>query len=356
MALFVGLAYWIIHASVEWLWQMAGVSIPAVLFLAAGVAGVDARVDVLWPRWNRWLKLRAHREPSVDLPGKVATPAAEEPGVVQAQATGADKEGSFLPIRRTEKYLSRQSRRRRKEARRQANAERLQPPGLLSPLFRVFLVALALIVILSAGLPYLSLQIQNSALGIAKTDGVQAAARAASARWLQPSDPGPFVTQAGIYSSAASSAAASGAPDRAGAVLDNLALSIASYQDAIENEPADWALRYRAGVETVNLLLASEYAAGKDPALDYAELIPLIPGLEDWSALSGSGYSATALPEPGVAAASLAQTAETRQRAQDLRSLSPDELRQRAVQFLDAARERNPLASQVTEALKIIGE
>ncbi len=186
---------------------------------------------------------------------------------------------TLLPIRRSEKYLSKQGRRRRKEARRRSNAERLQPPGVLSPVFRLLLLALSLIVILSAGLPYLSLQIQNSALGIADTDGVRAAARAEAARWLQPADPAPFLTQAAIYSSAASRAAASGAPDRTGAVLDNLALSIRSYENAIANDPADWALRYRAGLATLNLLLASEYAAGRDPALDYATLAPLVPGL-----------------------------------------------------------------------------
>ncbi len=152
-------------------------------------------------------------------------------------------------------------------------------------MFRFLLMVLALIVILSAGLPYLSLKIRDSALGIAKTDGVRAASRAETALWLQPADPGPFVTQAGIYSSAASVAAASGAPDRAGAVLDNLALSISSYENAIANEPADWTLRYQAGVETLNLLLASQYAAGRAPHIDYAALIRLIPGLEDWSAV-----------------------------------------------------------------------
>jgi hypothetical protein len=211
-------------------------------------------------------------------------------------------------------------------------------------------MTLSLIVIVSAGLPYLSLQIQDSALGMAKTDGVRAASRAEAAQWLQPADPSPFATQAHIYSSSASAAAASGTSDRAGAVLDNLALSIRSYENAIAAEPADWSLRYRAGVATLNLLVASEYATGRDPALDYATLISAVPGLQDWSALSGSG---TSLPEPGAAAGSLAKTATTGQIAAEYRNLSPAELRQRAIEFLDAAKERNPLASQVTEALKI---
>ncbi len=358
MAILVGIAYWLVHASVDWQWQMAGVSIPMLLLLAAGVASVDARADVMWPRWNRWLRLRGR---AVDVApvgsGLVheATSSAEEEADRQdagQEETAEDGQGgAFLPVRRTEKYLSEQRRRRRKQARKRGNAQRLQPPGVLSPMFRVLLMTLSLIVIVSTGLPYLSLQIQNSALGIAKTDGVRAASRAEAARWLQPADPGPFVTQARIYSSAASAGAASGASDRAGAVLDNLALSIRSYENAIAAEPADWTLRYRAGVATLNLLLASEYAAHEDPALDYATLTPLVPALEDWSALSETGGL---LPEPGAAAGSLAKTATTRQVAEYFRGLSPEKLRQRAIEFLDAAKERNPLASQVTEALKIV--
>jgi len=340
MAIFAAVAYWLIHASVDWLWQMAGVSIPALLLLAAGVASVDARAEIMWPRWSRWLSVRPRTDTPV--PSEV-----ESAGLEHAPA----QEG-LLVTRRSEKYLSRQSRRSRREARRRSNGERLQPPGVLSLVFRSLLLTLSLVVIVSAGLPYLSLQYQNSALGIAKTDGVRAAQRAAAARWLQPADPGPYLTQASIYSSAAS-AAASGADDRAGAVLDNLALSIASNENAIADEPADWALRYRAGVAALNLLLATESANGQAPTLDYATLIPLIPGLQDWSALSGSGAAPLG---PGLATGSLAKTAPTRQIADHYRDLSLAELRQRALQFLDDAKERNPLASQVTEAITIARE
>ncbi len=43
----------------------------------------------------------------------------------------------------------------------------------------------------------------------------------------------------------------------------------------------------------------------------------------------------------------------TRQTAEAYRSLSPAQLSERTIKFLDAAKERNPLASQVTEALKL---
>ena len=36
---------------------------------------------------------------------------------------------------------------------------------------------------------------------------------------------------------------------------------------------------------------------------------------------------------------------------EDFRRLSPEDLRQRAIEFLEAAQERNPLKNAVTEAL-----
>jgi hypothetical protein len=63
--LVIGVVYWLIHGSVEWLWHMPGVTLPAVLMLALGVASVDARAGVLWPRVhgrmtaghvNRWFR------------------------------------------------------------------------------------------------------------------------------------------------------------------------------------------------------------------------------------------------------------------------------------------------------------
>ena len=354
MAILVGVAYWLVHASVDWLWQMAGVSIPMLLLLAAGVAGVDARAEVVWPRWNRWLRSRPPEGQGVQSVGAdVAQESGGNLGSVSTPAAANMREETLLEIRRSEKYLSRHRRQQRREARRRSNAARVQPPGVLSLVFRALLLTLSLVVIVSAGLPYLSLQYQRSALGLAKTDGVRAAQRAAAARWLQPADPGPYVTQAGIYSRAASASAASGADDRAGAILDNLALSIASYEKAIKSEPADWALHYRAGVAVLNLFLASQYAAGRAPALDYAALLPLIPGLKDWSELPVSG---AVLPEPGAAIGSLAKTETTRQIAKHYRGLSRAELRQQALEFLYAARERNPLASQVTEALNLAGD
>jgi hypothetical protein len=355
IAVLLAVAYWLIHASVDWLWQMAGVSIPALLLLAAGVASVDARADVMWPRLNRrlWMRPPISEPRDADIPQEEpAGDAASQPSTTAAPADQSDRADSLLMIaRRSDQYVAKQRRRTRRRTRKQRNADLMRPPGVLSLTFRALLVTLSLVVIVTAGLPYLSLQYQKSALALARTDSVRAVGRAGAARWLQPSDPGPYLTQAAIYSAAASAAATSSAADRAGAVLDNLALTIDRLERATTNEPGDWSLRYRAGVTALNLLLASQYADGLAPELDYAALIPLVPGLEDWSALAGSR---AATPGPGLAARSLAASASARETATRYRSLSQEELSQLALQLLEAAKERNPLASQIDEATQIV--
>ncbi len=344
MALFVGVTYWLIHASVDWLWQMAGVAIPMLLFVAAGLAGVDARAEIVWPRWNRRLRVSARTAGLVEL--NLPENAAK---VVPID----DPEGTpFLPVaRRTDQHLAKQKRRRNRMARKQRNALLLRPPGLLSHVFRALLLTLSLIVIVSVGLPYLSTQYQNSALAIAKTDGVRAVNRVETARWFQPADPSPYVTQAVIYTNAATTATESGAEDRAGAVLDDLALAIDGFQKAIAVEPADWALHYRAGVATINFLLASEYAAGLGQQVDYTKVVSLIPGLEDWTTVADSGATLSA---PGDAAKSLAADAAARRTAALYRGMSPSQLRQTALSFLNEAIIRNPLASEIAEAVRFV--
>lgn len=43
MALFAGAAFWFLEANMESLWPMAGVTVPALLMIAAGLAATDAR-------------------------------------------------------------------------------------------------------------------------------------------------------------------------------------------------------------------------------------------------------------------------------------------------------------------------
>jgi hypothetical protein len=334
IGLTLGVLYWLVHASVDWLWQMAGVAIPMLLLLAAGLASIDARADILWPRWNRWLRIKSES-------GLLQTsPLPEEPREEPAAA--------MIP---TAPAADKPSPRQRRRAKRRQRAAFLQPPGLLSHSFRVLMIALSLAVIIASGLSYLSIQYQRSALALAGTDGLRAVQRAEAAKWLQPADPSPYKTQATIYTKTARDAAGSGSEDRAGAVLDNLALSINSLEKAIAIEPVNWALHYRAGVATINLLLATAYAEGEDPGIDHADTFPLVPELEDWTSLSNSG---SPLPAPGTATGSLAADETARALVAKYRDMSSSELATMAAGFLAAADQRNPLAVDVDEAIGLL--
>jgi hypothetical protein len=221
--------------------------------------------------------------------------------------------------------------------------------SLLTQVFRALIVTLSAVLLLVAGLPYLSIQFQSSALALAETDGVRAVGRANAARYLVPSDPGPYLTEAAIYEEAATQALEQGETQSAGAVLDNLALAITSYEKAIATEPANWTSHFHAGIAMLDMLIARGYVEGW-ASLQGVEL-PAILGLEDWSALAGSGAEPAS---PGLTPGSLAQDEETRAQAASIRALSADAQASTALGFLKAAQERNPLASQIDTALDIL--
>jgi hypothetical protein len=306
MALLAGTAYWLIHTSVDWIWQMAGVTIPALLFLAAGVAGVDARAGVLWPRLHRWMSLG--NRPAEEIP---------HAGQVEPARNGASTQ------------------------------------SLLSHVFRALLVALSAVVLLGAGLPYLSIQYQDSALAIADTDGLRAANRAAAARYLLPTDPSPYLTQAEIYEKAATRALQTAGAEAAGAVLDNLALAVGSYEKAIALEGADWTTHYHAGIAMLNMMLARGYLEGWTSLKNPGHTTPIMAAVQDWSALA---RLQTEVASPGLTPGSLAQDDLTRTQAADFRRQSGEQLAARTLAFLQAAKERNPLASQVDEAIKVTND
>lgn len=344
MALVLSVSYWVIHASVDWLWQMAGVAIPMLLMLAAGVARTDARADILWPRWNRWLRVKGH---PVAMHPDLSENQSESADLNEsASATGSADSDVFPLARRAEQH----SARRRRRAKRLARATFLQPRGLLSYSFRAVMVAVSLGVFICAGLSYFSLQYQDSALALARTDPVRAVGRAASARWLQPSDPGPYETQAIIYHNAAREALTSRSSGMVGAVLDDLALSIGSLEQALAVEQVNWILHYRAGVATLNMLLAASYAHGHDPGIDSAEAHMSVPGLEDWTAI---GETQETLPEPGGAKASLAVDEITLATATRFRELTLSDLCGLAGRFLAEADARNPLTLDVDAAIEL---
>ncbi len=345
MALLAGASYWLVHASVDWLWQMAGVSIPAVLLAAAGVASIDGRAGVLWPGLSRRLRLRAPSTPPDPQPAEVDAPR-ESAGL----ADSIEVENLMMIAPRAAQYEGKARRHRRREQRRSRAREVFRPPGPLSQVFRLLLVALSLVVIISTGLPYASLLCQDSALVLAATDPARAVKRAGSALSLMPTDPAPYSTQASIYRRAAQDALATGASDKAGAVLDDLALTLASYEKAIALEPADWTLRLHAGVATLDLLLAKGYSENWGFAFMYSDLSVNLTGLGDWSELAG----VPSVPEPGQAAASVAQDAPARDSAQHYRSMSRQELVSLTQTFLQAAKERNPLAAQIDATLVVL--
>lgn len=293
MAVVAGLSYWLIHASVDWLWQMGAVAVIALLLLAAGLASAESRVG-----GGRTILRRA------------SEPLRDEP----------------------------------------APAPRSR---FAFPLVRSLLLVLSLVVIAGAGFPYLSLKYQESAQALASTNGVEAAERAATAIRFQPDNPEPYVTQASIYHHAALAAAGSAAADRSGAVLDDLALSISGYMSAISVEPISWSLHYQAGVETLNLMLAWSHVLGSGPGFDYASLRDEIPGLVDWSSLSNPQDEP---PELGKATASLAVRASAQASARLYRDISQQELAQIAEKCLTAALTRNPLSEKTATALALLEE
>ncbi|MBN1628628.1 MAG: hypothetical protein JW990_02590, partial [Thermoleophilia bacterium] len=346
IALLCGAAYWLIHASVDWLWQMGGVSIPAVLLVAAAVAGVDAKAGVLWPRLSRRSRMGSS-EPEIE-----TAPADPQSLVPPSHPDVAgDSDGLLLIPHRADQYADRIERRRRRVEKRRRSRELFRPPGILSHFFRLFLVAVSLIVIIFAGLPYISMLYQDSAKALARKDAYRASERAEAASWLLPSDPGPYSTQASIYGGAALQALESDDPGRGGAVLDNLALAIGSLEDAIALEPADWTLRFQAGVTTLDLMLARGYAEGQTLSFDYSDLSPEATGLRDWSALASV---AGQIPAPGTAAASLARDEDRLATATRYRDLTTEQLVEMALDFLQAADERNPLADQVDATVEIL--
>jgi len=212
--------------------------------------------------------------------------------------------------------------------------------------------ALSLLILVAGSIPYLSLKLQDAALGSMASDPNVAIARTGLAAWLDFADAGPFQVRAYIYQQTAQAAAVSTNADIAGAVLDDLALALASQDEAVQREPADWNLRYNAGVAALNLLFASEAVTGRAVALPESTVL----GLDDWSALAPPAGSSPGTPAaPGVAAGSLATTAKTVNAADHYRQLSLQELLELADRYLAAAHDRYPLSPQVAVAVRFSG-
>jgi hypothetical protein len=364
MALLAGAGYWLVHASVDWIWQMTGVTIPALLFVAAAMASVDAKAGVLWPRLRRWTSLGSAPMSTQEVPAEVvAAPSpvrmaddddfwrapAVKPGPppVPTLRPGPPPLPGAVAAPRTVPAGDRAGGARAERGARARNQ------GLLTHVFRAGVVALAAVVLVTTGLPYLSAKYQDSALAAAETDGLKAAHRAAAARYLLPTDPGPYLTQARIYERAAVRTLDERGPGAAGAVLDNLALAVGSYENAIALEAADWTTHYHAGVAMLNLLMARGYIEGWESVQISEPTVSVQNVLGDWSSLAAlDGEPAS----PGLTPGSLAQDETTRMGAARLRAMTDVQLAAQTLAFLRAADERNPLASQVDDAITLAGQ
>ncbi len=354
MALLVGALYWVIHGSLEWFWQIGAVTLPALLLAAAGLSEVDAHAGTLWPQLARWgARLRVRKATPAspkdlsDLPDSNGA----RPAATQRTDSEPDLSAAFLTEeRRSAQYASRRRRRTRRFARRQRARQALVPRGRVSRAFRVSLGILSCLVLVGAGLPFLSLQMQDAAVASIDSNPQGALSRARIAALLQPADPGPADTTAYVYLRSAETATVSTRTDRGGAVLDDLALALSSQLTAVQREPADWSEHYGACTAVLNILLASEALAGNPVASSSLTGI----GVDDWSDLNPGASSPLALPPAGQAANSLANTQQSIATATNYRNMSSEELLGLAEKYLMEAKERYPLSVQVGTTLDFL--
>ena len=256
-AIMTAVISWFIHSSADWLWQLAGVSLPAMMLLGA-LIGADRG-----------------RETSKAFSTPTATEApleAEHPGPTH-EATNATALAGDEASESGEALGAPKPRR----------GESTEPRLRRSPVARTIAVAVALAALASAALPYVSLRYSAMAAGAA--DLQQAADRADTAASLDPTSIQPYSALAGAYMSAAS--AAPNAQER----LRLLRLAVAAWQQALEREPGSWICQFGAAealVEArsvalaVDITIAQELAAQARIHLTEAQrLNPLSPEIDD---------------------------------------------------------------------------
>jgi hypothetical protein len=324
MALLVGAFFWFIHANLEPLWKAPEVTIPLMLLLGAALAESAVRGEAV---------------------AAGATSGRAE--VIEGEPPAPPEEETFFILpRRAERHQGRRNKTPSAKTAEAATGDVLpDAPRQLSTAFRVFLATLGALALIAAALPYTSLCFQHAAQRASSSDAEQAVTYAAVARWLYPTDSAPLQLRASIYTDAARAAALSDAGDRAGAVLDNLALALDAATRAVSREPADWEKHFRAAWVALDLFLAREQIAYGGTGLAGSELLDFEDGRHDWSALAGVDRE---VPIPGRAAGSLARNTASLAVAAAIRSLTQAELRAMALKSALAAEERNPLEARVT--------
>ncbi len=250
VALLMGFGYWGIQGSVDWLWHMPGVTVPALLVLGLALAETDALVGEFWPRAGALLAGWGKRL------GFGAETPSEAPAVEETNENLADLDtGLHTGYRRSERHESKAHRRVKRKARRERLRLLLQPYGLLSHLFRGTLLGLSLALLGSLAFPYLAIRYTESALSASTTDKEAALDLADTAAGLNPLAPEPLFASGAIHRTATrdalsnpsneTGASPSGSPIET--AQKELEAALVEMIRGIEREPVNWALYNRAG-------------------------------------------------------------------------------------------------------------
>ena len=324
VALLMGFGFWGIQGSVDWLWHMPGVTVPALLLLGLALSETDALVGAFWPRAGVLLAGWGRR---LGFGSKAALPAAP------AEETDEDltelDSGLHPGYRRSERHESKARRRAKREARRERLHLLLQPYGLLSHIFRGTMLGLSLALLASLAFPYLAIRYTESALATGITDKAAGLDLADTAARLNPVAPEPLFAAGAIHRSAARDALTNGSSETAGTsrsggpvetAQEELAAALDKMLQGIEREPVNWALYNRAGE------VALAQLAVVRPDLTYGGR------MESWTELA-LPYA----PQP-------ADTASAQAILDQARSL------------FEAAKERNPRAVDPRRNLELIAE
>jgi hypothetical protein len=202
-AMMTAVISWFIHSSADWLWHLTAVTLPAMMLLG-GLVGVS--------------------EGQVQSGG---APVEVLPSAGSDAQSGAGPSPSAPPA---------------------ADARRFR----LLRLGRPALAVGAVLVIVSIGLPYLSMRYSDSASGAISTDPRAALARANTAAAIDPTSVAPFAVRAAVHE-----AAAARAQEASPARVEQLTLAAEDWVGAIGVEPAGWLYNYNA---------AAAFLAARDAA------------------------------------------------------------------------------------------
>ena len=200
-AMMTAVISWFIHSSADWLWQLAGVTLPVIVLFGALIGA------------GRGPKPR----PAAGTAGTAATEALADPAAPIGTVSLAESQLSATP--------------RAQRTRRSSGSGR-------SVIVRGLAVVIAVVALASAALPYASLR--YSALAAGTTDLELMTSRAQTAATLDPTSIEPFISRAAAYSSAATAA-----PDAVGR-MQLLRQAADVWLEAVEIEPHNWVCRLNA--------------------------------------------------------------------------------------------------------------